>query len=463
MVVDIDDNNIHVLCKLFDAIRDGNGNLQEGWNGFSHDSIDDFLWKNDLKDYFVSEDSEDEETNYSMYEEYAKFVLSIPIGTWNVSRVTNMNQIFSYMSFAFEDAKYYSLNDDGSLLQELEFLQEDDVMWQFPDDVETHQRHMTEQFLDNWNVSNVTDMSGMFYACNNLTTFINVQCNWDTSRVTTMEGMFEYCVKLTGLSNFDHNIFERWNVSRVVNTGSMFRHCRKFNADISMWDVRSLKDARRMFRGCKEFDQDLSSWRLYNHFYINAMEDPRNPDPRREEWEWRTPRSSDFMFTAPMKDLPNKWPRLVDSAAPPLPPLPVGPPQGPKCMSKDDYDKCEKDEEGVVIDAISMEELRREDAVKFKTTPQCISRKTLRQLHNKKNPFNPGELFKEAWLKENTKEGDCVEAATGGRRRRGRKTKKAHKQKRRGGSRKGRKAGRRTRNAKKYAKKPKATRRHRRK
>ena len=45
--------------------------------------------------------------------------------------------------------------------------------------------------LKNWDTSNVTDMSGMFYFCEKLTT-VDVS-HFDTSKVINMLNMFFFC------------------------------------------------------------------------------------------------------------------------------------------------------------------------------------------------------------------------------------------------------------------------------
>ncbi len=46
------------------------------------------------------------------------------------------------------------------------------------------------QPLNNWDVSNVTDMSWMFSHCTNFNQPLN---NWDVSSVTKMSGIFDDC------------------------------------------------------------------------------------------------------------------------------------------------------------------------------------------------------------------------------------------------------------------------------
>ena len=65
--------------------------------------------------------------------------------------------------------------------------------------------------INNWDVSKVTDMDGMFAAATSFNQPLN---NWDVSNVTSMGGMFE------GASSFNQPL-NKWNVSNVesVNFG----------------------------------------------------------------------------------------------------------------------------------------------------------------------------------------------------------------------------------------------------
>ena len=69
--------------------------------------------------------------------------------------------------------------------------------------------------ISDWGVSNVTNMSGMFYDCNNF--------NQDLSS---------------------------WDVSNVINMSFMFTDCKKFNQDISNWNVSKVRYKIDMFDNC---------------------------------------------------------------------------------------------------------------------------------------------------------------------------------------------------------------------
>ena len=103
---------------------------------------------------------------------YNKTLDNIDISKWDVSNVTNMeNMFFNYVNF----------NCD----------------------------------LSKWDVSNVKDMKYMFYNCGNFDCDLS---NWDVSNVETMTEMFYYCKKF----NCDLN---KWDVSKVKNTDDMFWYC----------------------------------------------------------------------------------------------------------------------------------------------------------------------------------------------------------------------------------------------
>ena len=65
----------------------------------------------------------------------------------------------------------------------------------------------------------------------------------------------------SGLREVKHIIgLENWDVSNVENMEGMFAECEKFNADLSKWNVSSVKDMGFMFWGCYKFNCDLSNW-----------------------------------------------------------------------------------------------------------------------------------------------------------------------------------------------------------
>ena len=90
--------------------------------------------------------------------------------------------------------------------------------------------------------------------------------DWDVSRVTDMSGLF------SGANSFDGDI-SKWDVSRVTNMGRMFMGASSFNRDLSKWDVSSVTDMTNMFKDATAFKGDISKWDVANVQYMTGMFD----------------------------------------------------------------------------------------------------------------------------------------------------------------------------------------------
>lgn len=104
--------------------------------------------------------------------------------------------------------------------------------------------------ISNWNTSNVETMSNMFRGCNNFNQNIG---GWDTSKVQDMSYMFSDCAKF-------NQYIGGWNTINVTNMRDMFNGCKIFNQNIGHWNTSKVKDMLNMFRGCSNFNQDIGSW-----------------------------------------------------------------------------------------------------------------------------------------------------------------------------------------------------------
>ncbi|MEM4181872.1 MAG: BspA family leucine-rich repeat surface protein, partial [Candidatus Pacearchaeota archaeon] len=113
------------------------------------------------------------------------------------------------------------------------------------------------QPLNNWDTSNVQDMSGMFsYA----SSFNQPLDNWNTSNVQDMSYMF------AGASSFNQPL-DNWNTSNVQDMSDMFYRASSFNQDLSSWNVSNLKGyvgAYNMFSysglSTANYDKILIGW-----------------------------------------------------------------------------------------------------------------------------------------------------------------------------------------------------------
>ena len=104
--------------------------------------------------------------------------------------------------------------------------------------------------MNDWNMSNVTNMREMFQSATNFTQNIS---NWDTSGVTAMAGMFY------NATAFNQDI-GNWNTSSVDCTHEMFRGAISFNQPIGNWNTSSRTCMYSMFRDAISFNQDLNNW-----------------------------------------------------------------------------------------------------------------------------------------------------------------------------------------------------------
>jgi len=142
------------------------------------------------------------------------------IGDWDVSSVTDMNNMF-------DNAMDFNQN------------------------------------IGNWNVSNVTNMSGMFWEADNFNHNIG---NWNVSSVKDMSWMF------SNAKIFNQNI-GNWNVSNVTDMNGMFWQSYTFNQDIGSWDVSSVTNMPDMFFNTSAFNQNLGKWNLSRSKNMKEMLD----------------------------------------------------------------------------------------------------------------------------------------------------------------------------------------------
>ncbi len=120
------------------------------------------------------------------------------------------------------------------------------------------------QPLNDWDVSNVTDMSDMFLSTSLFNQPLN---NWDVSKVITMRRMFDGF----GTSMAFNQNLNDWDVSSVVDMTSMFSRCVDFNQPLNNWVLSSVTTMAEMFDGTTSFNQDISNWDVSAVQIMRAM------------------------------------------------------------------------------------------------------------------------------------------------------------------------------------------------
>jgi surface protein len=166
------------------------------------------------------------------------------IGNWDVSKVTDMYRMFRGAT-NFDNGGSPSISG-----------------WTTSACTDMYQMFFSTSFdqpIESWNVSGVTDMSGMFFGA---TSFNQPLSGWNVSSVQDISEMFY------DANAFDQNIGS-WNVSNVTDFSEMFRSTAVFNnggsPSISGWTVTAATTAAKfaeMFYGAIAFNQDLCKWNV---------------------------------------------------------------------------------------------------------------------------------------------------------------------------------------------------------
>jgi surface protein len=178
------------------------------------------------------------------------------VSSWNVSKVTNMNRLFSGVGGG-------ALFNNGSITDD----SANPITWS----AGTGTSNVTDmglmfesqgnfnQDISSWNVSKVTNMTQMFQGAN----FNPNISGWDVSNVTNMSFMLP-------MSQFNRDI-SLWNVSKVTDMSFMFLNATTFDQDISLWNVSKVTDMSRMFDGATTFDQDIRVWAVLASITLTDM------------------------------------------------------------------------------------------------------------------------------------------------------------------------------------------------
>lgn len=101
--------------------------------------------------------------------------------------------------------------------------------------------------LSNFDTSNVTDMSFMFFNCQNLKS-LNLS-SFNTNKVTDMGFMFYECINLKTLD------ISKFNTENVIDMSYMFMDCKNLKElDISSFYIGNVKILNDIFFDCKSLE-----------------------------------------------------------------------------------------------------------------------------------------------------------------------------------------------------------------
>ncbi len=173
-----------------------------------------------------------------------------PIGEWDVSSVTNMKNLFN--------ADFNKLNFQINIYN----FNEDISNWNVSNVNDMSKMFYNTSFnqdINKWNVSKVANMTGMFLKNKRFNQPLN---NWNVSNVKYMKNMFGFAIKFNQPLN-------NWNVSNVEYYDYMFANASSFDQPLNSWNVSSAKSMRYMFLKALKFNQSLNNWNVSN---VETME-----------------------------------------------------------------------------------------------------------------------------------------------------------------------------------------------
>ena len=126
------------------------------------------------------------------------------------------------------------------------------------------------QPVGNWDVSNVTNMSGMFYSECSASLFNQDIGLWDVSNVTDMSYMFGGGAGNSNDRPFNQDI-SQWDVSNVTSMNNMFEGAASFNQPIGNWNVSNVTDMSYMFTHAQSYNQPINNWDVSNVTNMSGM------------------------------------------------------------------------------------------------------------------------------------------------------------------------------------------------
>lgn len=113
------------------------------------------------------------------------------------------------------------------------------------------------------NLTNVTDLSNAFAGCTALNSNGNWE-NWEVSTITNMSGMFYEAANFNGA-------ISGWNTANVTDLSWMFSGASLFNADISGWSTNKVTNMGRLFKDTDAFNHSLENWNISSVSDIEGM------------------------------------------------------------------------------------------------------------------------------------------------------------------------------------------------
>ena len=193
------------------------------------------------------------------------------LNSWDVSNVTNFGSMFlgsSSFNGNISNWDMSSCQTTVGMFYSASSFNQDISGWNFSS-AWTSANNMFlnassfNQNVGSWNVSNITNMSYMFYGCTNFNNNGGTLSGWNVSSVTTMNRMFQSASSFVGTG------LDSWNPSLCTNFSVMFYSASSFNQNLSSWSLNSsLTNAASMFVGNnslleENYSDTLVGWAVF--------------------------------------------------------------------------------------------------------------------------------------------------------------------------------------------------------
>lgn len=198
-----------------------------------------------------------------------KALTSVDVSTFDTSKVTTMSHMFG--DVASGSMALTAINFGQNFVKNT--VIDMSYMLYFCNNI-------TELDIDDWDVSNVVNMSNLFKSCDKLTTFgPNALANWNTGNVVYMDQAFRWLKKLTAFN------LEHWDVSSVKTFYACFCNGAWTDVlDLDAWDMSNCEDVSFMFHSFKTLTTlkvngwDVRNIRTFDHFIAQMGSNFKNMD-----------------------------------------------------------------------------------------------------------------------------------------------------------------------------------------
>ena len=201
------------------------------------------------------------ENMYSMFHS-CEALTTMDVSDWDTSNVTTMEQLF-YMCYMLDglDVSDWDVSNVTNMHRTFSLCE-----------------HLTSLDVSQWDVRNVTTTAKMFHNDIRLAGLTGLG-NWQTESLTACNSMFSSTSANTGNMPFtDKDLaVENWDVSEVTNMVCMFYGCGQLTKmDLSKWDVSNVVDMHHMFADCYNIVEfnfagwDTSSVKCFSAMFNNC-------------------------------------------------------------------------------------------------------------------------------------------------------------------------------------------------